>query len=343
MIFGAHMRLSTEVGKDLAKKTNTFKWLIAGLVIVVISILLFLAGFFIRTPSTVPFLSVTWFGDLAWELGKLGLAGGIVATFIRMFHSINFLEEALDKFMWSDIFLSKRNDIDDLWVKLTLFRYRRFSDLDEKERRAFLDKLNSALRSVVGREEEQTVRNHKRIIDIDWKDKELGLIQIHENQSYDIIPKNTDKFKIVTRVTTAGNMKVTDYNIIKDEIFLVSGSGQQKVDFSTKAVDDHIEITYELSGALVYKLKRERIVSWVLDKDPVLSVTSRHVCDGSVVEVNCTPKNLRTRFRENGIRKCFHDDMADAQKASRPGDQRQVCTEILLPGNGFSLYIEQVP
>lgn len=336
------MQLWSEAGKDLARKTGAFFWTIAAMVILVICLALLAIGFSTKFPSEAGIFSEPGFKRLAWEVGALGFTGGIVAVFIRMFHSINFLEAALERIMWSDAFLAKRNDIDDLWFKLTLFKYRRLSSLEDKQQAQFVGRLTAALQGAVGREEEQIVRDHRRSIDIEWMDRQKDVIKVREYQTYDVIPRNTDRFTITTKVTTAGSLKVEEYNVLKDEIFLLAGDKRQQLELVRKICEDHIETTYELSGATLYKLRRERVVSWQLDRDPVLSVTSRHVCDGFSLEVNCNAQSLKTRFREIGARKCFRDDMNDEQKQARPGDQRQVCADTLLPGNGFSLFFQRI-
>lgn len=334
------MQLLSEIWKNLAKKTGGLLWVIAASTIMLFSLALLIVGHFLRTPPTVVFPSAMWFGDLAWGLGTLSLTGGIVAVFIRMLHSINFLEDALNRVMWSTEFLSKRNDIDDLWARLAVFRYRRFSNLHEKEQSEFFDRLTSAFRAVIGREEEQMIRDHRRIIDINWRDEANRIIQITERQTYKVIPSSTAKFTITTTISTGGKLKMRDYKVIKDDIFLKSVDIRQPIDLKREKLHDRVVTTYELSGASTYDIIRDRIVSWAVDNDPIFSVTSRHVCDGFTLEVNCKEKNIETRFRQNGIRKCFKDEMAEDQKKERPGDQRQTCTDTLLPGDGFSLYFQ---
>ncbi|MBB4170793.1 hypothetical protein [Rhizobium sp. BK538] len=335
------MHFVTAMSKWVGRKAVQARWTIASIVLIVVSLLLFGFGFFTKTPSNVATGSSQWFGNLAWELGKLGLSGGVVATLLRMLNSISFFEEVW-KFAWSDSYLAKRNDIEDLWERLTAFRYLRFSNLHETEQREFLERLKGAIRQGMGHEENQFVRGMQRNIDIRWADEARGVVEVTERSTYEVVPRTNEPLTINTRVHVHGKLGINEYTVSKDEIRLLSDNSRA-IPLTSQTGPDHIETRYELSGAKSYRLQRERISSWKLDNDPVLTVTSRHVCDGHNLEVNCVSPNILTRFRENGINKIFIDDMSPSQRQNRPGDQRQLSSGILLPGNGFSIFIERIP
>lgn len=333
---GRQMQLLTEAGKELAKKTGAVFWMIAAAAIFAIFVGLLAFGY--KAPGQPPpaIFTEDWSRALAWEVGKLGITGGVVAVFIRMFHSINFLEAALERIMWSDPFLARRNDIDELWFKLTLFKYRQWN-LDDNEQSSFLSRLKTALQSAVG-EQDQIVRRHHRVIIISSFEERSGVINITEHQTYEVLVKNRKKFLITTRVSVAAGMDINEYKVTEDKIHLFLGGEWRDIKQAAKASDGSIETTYELSGETTYELKRVRKFSWPLDKDPVLSVTSRHICDGFDLEVRSLVPNLKTIFKENGIRKCFESRNLEGQA---PGDQRQICRDTLLPGNGFSLFFKR--
>jgi hypothetical protein len=74
--------------------------LIVAIVVAGVLLLVFGVGNRSTLPGGAPeFLSKTWWGDLAWESGKVVLGGGVVAGFLRIFHSIRLLETGLADFL----------------------------------------------------------------------------------------------------------------------------------------------------------------------------------------------------------------------------------------------------
>lgn len=335
------MRQEIAAVEVLARETKTKKWLIIGTLLVALSFCALAVGYFLKgEPGAVVNRTQHW-GGFLWEVGKIGLSGGLVAAFMKMFYSLNFLEVALENFMWTDKYLAKRNDTKDLWLRLSTFLYLRNQGDNSSKDEVFLARLRIALNHKMRNERNHFMRGLHRSIYIDWLDEVAGIITVTESQTFEVIAATDAEILLESRVRTFGSIPIEEYNIAEDEVILEDPVGKPLV--PRRRQDREYWITeYTLCGSTSYKIRRNRRVSWSIFRDPILSLSATNIYDGLRLEVSCGRSNIKTIFREAPGTAPLKNLMDKKQMELRPGNQHRLLEGVWLPGDGCSLYIEKI-
>lgn len=316
--------------------------LIVATVAVGLLLLMYGAGARSRQPRPEWF-SEAWIGDVAWEAGKVVLGGGIVAGFLRVFHSIRLLETVLGEFLFSDDFLRVRNDLDDLWRRLTTMVYLRNYVDGDGGADSLNAKVQEEIRSRFAYDETFYIRDSVRQMTVSWHDRERSIISVEEETDYTIVPFDPGRpVQVRSRFRAHAGLVVSEYRIEGDVLRQMENGVPSEVSEDRTTTPEEIQIVYTLSGKDRYQVKRLRRMVWPLDRDRYLEVTTPYIIRNFEISVASLEKDIRTTFIEFGLKDKFVDSLAKAVASSNPGNVRRQLKGLMLPGRGFALFFEPV-
>lgn len=339
------MRLSRETAKNTMQAFWKAKPQIYVVLMVVGGIAALGLGYQLKSPTAVPvqIFSKIWFGDILWALGKLSFAGGVIAAFLRIFHALQILEKALEKFMVSDGFLGLRNDLDQLWVKITARIYLKSLDFDDQNNQEFLEKVQDAISKQFEYENKFYLKDTIRSFDIYWKDVDNSIIKIEETQDFICVPIEKGKRIVIeNKFRPNPGREIGDYTVENDNFEILDKWDTGGFIVEDLSSDNLIYKKYTLSGQDEYHIKRSRTLSWSIELDRFYEINSQYICDKYTFICNCFVNDIRTTFIEFGMKDRFRNALTPEVARQRIGDERMVHDGLLLPGNGFAIFFEKV-
>ena len=286
--------------------------------------------------------SLPWWARLAAEVGKLLLAGGFLAAFLRVFQILQIMEKALEHFMMSEGFLKLATDFEGVWSKITTRLY--LNGTDMKENDEFFKKVQQTIQQQLYYDKNYYVRNMHHSIRAELQEDDKKYILVDNVQEYEVIALDDKPIELRFRFKARDSVSLDAYELGEEKIEIESiDTSVQCSPQSKHSVDGEMTVKIiTLIGHKGYKIRRSRKEKWLLDDDPFYEIITRTVCEN--FKFTCAiPKNdLQTSFIEYGVKDRFVDKSPRFTENDRPGDQLRELEGIMLPHNGYAIYFERL-
>lgn len=282
-----------------------------------------------------------WASIALAKIAYVVLIGASTAIFTRFLGGIGMFRDAIADVLGGDAWLDRRNDLEDLWRRITRRIFLPGFREEAKDSQEFLMALNEAMTEVVNRPERRVnyyVKNFKRWVDIRWQNKEDGIVEIIDTLDFEVIPFDESipcQYDMIVVGMAGGNMN--EYKILLREL---------KINGDTKDVSKITSITKEnrsrasipLSGCSVYKVYKKTSYIQNLNSDPVFVAAAGRVIWGMDSTITCKAEGLRINFEEVGVDGAFRPIRDDVDGGVIQRETRKV----LLPEHGFLVVMAKI-
>lgn len=285
--------------------------------------------------------SLAWWASFALEVGKLLLAGGFLAAFLRVFQILQIIETALEHFMMSEGFLKIVTDFEGVWAKVTTRLYLNGADMPESD--AFFKNVQTTIQQQLYYDKNYYVRNMHHSMRITLDD-DSGDIVVENRHEYEVIALDAMPIELRFRFKARDTLSLDSYDFGEEEFDIsVLGTG---IDCETNVEEvqdgEMVVKVITLSGHEGYCINRSRREKWALSEDPFYEIITRTVCENFTFTCIAPYNDIRTSFIEYGVKDRFVNKMAKQTEQDRPGDQQRELNGIMLPHNGYAIYFEKL-
>jgi hypothetical protein len=266
---------------------------------------------------------------------KLVGVGASTALFTRFLGGMGLFKEAISDVLGEDKWLDRRNDLDDLWRRISRRIFLPgFIESNDPSASQFLEAINDAMTKTLLRSasvhHSYYSKDATRTIVIRWADEARRLITINDTLhcKISVFGKKDDEYRIQC-LPTSGNA-LNDY-----ELKLVSAKLDKKSIVVTAPEDGVHRIP--LKGGTSHFISREIHLIQNLLKDPLVIVSSGHVCWGMDVTIVNEIAELSLNWGESGMLGVFE------KMKSEPRLIQLRTREVLLPTQGIYIVLTSPP
>ena len=236
------------------------------------------------------------------------------------------LSEKLEILAYSDDFLQKHNNIEDIWERVTLFKYKSEFPLIYPKLK---EKINNSL---FNKHATPFYYNHF-CITIDIKLVSENSLEITTSTRYSIMRPSIEEFewnfffKILksdyVNLLPSLELKFDDGEIINFD------EKNSKIEENGEYMDINFEHSFK--GKHEYHIRTKRKVIQNIDNDRIIMVGSSRIIDYFDVTINCSP-NLNYVFSESNQNKFEKETFEDERT-------KFTHSKILLPGEIFKVFL----
>jgi hypothetical protein len=293
---------------------------------IAVTILLVFCGGVVLSEYPVP----TWLS----KISQLTLVGASTALFTRFLGGMGMFRDAIADVLGEDRWLDRRNDLEDLWRRITRRIFLIGFQEDAPNSKQFLDELNISMTKAIHKPEQRLnyyVKNAVRRINVSWGDKDKRMVRISDRMDCEIIPFNSgDECRYEFTFTSTTEETMDTYGVKLSKLFL---DGIKKTEEDLTLIKDRNRERRFLTmkGKNSYSLSRTTECIQSIDADPIFVFDSGRVIWGMNVIININASGMRVNFEEIGLEGEFKLKHEDATKGEMERDIRGV----LLPNQGF--------
>ena len=290
---------------------------------------------FIQTLKTICILSFTA-GIFTVALKYIQYLGVFQKEFNRIIDSDAFhnkLKKALSAITFSEDFLNNQSDLNDIWKKVTLSKYKReFPELYKKVEKNIRNELF----------EDNSLKKYYKNVQISYEIEWLqGLeVNIKEYSSFTIIRNTTDPFEWKFFVSFVRDFKSEIQNETEFLNYDKTKIGGEPIDIGKCKILNEEEnerytrkqFSYELKGKYDYHIERCFEFKQTLSEDRLLSFNSSNVVDDLSVYIKTCP-NIEAIFAEVGRNKFYANGIFDGER------QSYINRDVFLPGEKYKIFL----
>jgi len=305
--------------------------LVLGIAIGMGVVLMFIGAF---GDQETPFPRGLWWAALAGEIGRVVLVAGILGAVTRYIVVTEVVLDGLARVLVDrDEVVRRYGDLKELWRNTTQRIY--LSGFDSRRDEAFVKRVRDAIGRSFDYDKPYYVADVIRTLDVHREPEDGRVIRIDETARFDLIPfVARTPVDYETYFLPAGE-PAEEYGHEFDG-FWVDGDAVALKSTDSNGNSREGYQYYPLSGKERYRIETRERYSLDLDQDPFILVRCPYVVASTRLYIDTDDPQLRSVFVEIGVRGAFVDQVADGGLAKqRPATQRQICDDILLPGQGF--------
>jgi hypothetical protein len=267
-----------------------------------------------------------------FRLAQVILIGASTALFTRFLGAMGMFRDAIADVLGDDKWLDRRNDLEDLWRRITRRIFLPGFREDSQEANGLLMALNATMNSVIHKPEQRVnyfAKNMIRRLRIYWQDPVRKIIAVEDVLETKIIPfdpLNGCTYDMIFYPTTGE--QITDYTVSLSRLSL-NGVEQDIALLSPIVENNRHRISVSVSGSEI-RLSRTTVSTQSVENDPIFVVGAGRVVWGLNVIITVEAEGLRINFEEVGVDGMFRLVREDA------GRVHEWSTEgALLPDQGF--------
>lgn len=243
------------------------------------------------------------------------------------------LKKTLSAITFSEEFLNKQNDINDIWKKVTLSKYKKeFPEIYDKVQKNVVNELF----------QDNSLTKYYKNVQISY---ELELIDefeinVKEFSSFTIIRNKTNSFSWDFFVTFARDFEAEQKNesaLLDKEKTRIDGVpiDMSKCKITTEEENDTFinkRFSYDIKGKKEYHIERCFEFSQKLNEDRIISFSSSHVIDDLSVYIKKCDK-LEVVFEAVGKNKFYKNEIFTGERIS------YINRDVFLPGEKYKLFV----
>jgi len=261
---------------------------------------------------------------------KVIAVGASTACFTRFLGGMGMFRDAIADVLGDDKWLDRRNDLEDLWRRVSRRVFMPGYSETVPDSQAFLAALNEAMtrviRQPVTRRRGYYTRDTKRRVDVRWKDKEKKIVEIVDTVDCTVVVfdvRGEETYDVV--VTPTAGEAPENYQI---KLTSVEVDGQPH---TPPQPDSNGIVPIPLKGARSHHLTRTIVFQQRIESDPLYLLAAGHVVWGMNVFLTNEAAGLRINHEEIGSQGLF-------RPIKKGGLSWELDTEsVLLPEQGIAL------
>ena len=268
------------------------------------------------------------------RISQVTLVGASTALFTRFLGGMGMFRDAIADVLGEDRWLDRRNDLEDLWRRITrrifLIGFRE----DAPDSKQFLDALNLSMTKAIHKPEQRLnyyVKNAARRINVSWENEKTRMVRISDRMDCEVIPFNSNdecRYEFTFTSTTEETMETYGVKLSK---LSLDGIAKAEEDLVLVKEPQRERRFLTMKGNSLYSLSRTTTSIQSIDADPIFVFDSGRVIWGMNVVITVNAPGMRVSFEEIGLEGEFKLKHEDATKGEMERDTRGV----LLPNQGF--------
>lgn len=342
-----------KVFKDWKLPQKTFSWLkrVSRHVVVYFPPLL---GFLVLYQNSNNY----WFEEgSAWYifLNSVSVAfitGGILTITMNALKYFDFFKKQLEDILLGDNFLEKRNDIHDLWTKVSRILYKRkFPEIAKKLENLILSEYLPKDSPYYSESFENEIH-----FEFDKADENILVLTEVHNQ----IVKSHNNTKINVKFTSTINLpddktmredpsrlnleflKINENDLYCSENYIKERGCYKLNEYSFELIEEtqgsemRMKGMINLTGSHEYKITKKISKKYYLNVNPIKAFTASHIFNNFLVSYTF-PKELRVEFHKLGTVKSFTEQDTPSNESAKYKYEG-----ILLPQQGFALGLTKI-
>lgn len=236
---------------------------------------------------------VIW-SDLLIKLGDVLIIGVVVGYLTSVAQWSGIFKKEIQDIVFGKEFLNKRNDIEDIWYRVTkqMFKFK-FSDIH----RDMLD----ALRQILPKEDDISYyEDYDADTKVEWVDRERGLIKSIDTFAIFIVTESEKEFSYPIKSWTITDDDDNE-NIRQSIKVCVDGKTMSDLKTSTKREGDEIcsETLIPLKGKKRYFLQYTREKIYNINEDYYIAYRAKYITKNLKVSLEL-PDDIEALFVERG-------------------------------------------
>lgn len=232
-------------------------------------------------------------------IGNVLVVGVVIGFVTNVLQNFGLFKEELGKVLYGKDFMSKRIDIDDIWINASKVIFEeKFPDIQDE----FLERIKEYLPC----QDVAYYDNYETHIDLSWHDKEQGLIKVTDKKIFDLIPVSVKKFRYTySSWTTVNSGDTFSYKLID---LSVNGRSlkSSKIKRQSPKTDNEIcnKLKFSLKGASKYRIILHDEKIYNINYDYVIGFRSKHITHNFRVQLN-HPEDIEATFVSCGTQHQF--------------------------------------
>lgn len=313
---------------------SRFSPLAIALILLCAGVLVALLGFVVELGAVAGSLRES-LGGLLRDMGLAILVGGVVGAIFRVVAMLNLHEEMFAAFILDPKTLARRNDLREMWLKLTRIQYLQGR---EPPGEGFVEEIGEALESSVMAGKSVVLEGVDRDLKVDWardldgKPVDGRRAVVRENLKMRVIPVGVDgtgEFSTEYTLTVGGSF----------EGYRIEVKSFCEGNWDGKALPYTLEPgeTLTLLKAPIASIKDVFLIreyEWDICDDPHMMIAWAYLTRGYKLSVECAARDIRLFFLTE---KEFEEDMPEAERRAQPWRMKKVCKGVLLPGQSHTI------
>lgn len=302
-------------------------------VVFAISVILIILGFLIRErillevdPKCPGYMI---FGIIVPKFAELAFAGSIITILTSNSEVIESYRTELIDIVHDSKLIKYRCNISNIWNNVTkALLKQRFNDIHSE--------LLPILKSQIPDEEVSYYRNYDISYDIKWHNKDVGLVDVIETTSIEVVADTTEEFTFAqnTMIDIEPEQACNCYIYMKDDSIKVNGKIEVcNVKKTENSDSKRHSLTLNLKGSQTYKIEKIVEKRYNIYRDPVLGFRAKYMTKNIEVIFDI-PNDLEIYFIENGIQHPF--------EFRKIGDNscRYKYNGLFLPKQGYNAFLK---
>lgn len=230
--------------------------------------------------------------------------GASTALFTRLLGGMGMFRDAIADVLGDEAWLDRRNDLDDLWRRITRRVFLPgLSDSSDKSSAQFLVALNEAMTGAIpDRRSRYYEKNVRRTATIRWVDKDKRIVEIIDTMNCEVVVFARQDQAYEVRCSPPVGRDLADYSIV---VLSARVDGKEWLGKDGRNISPEGILEIPLKALSTHTLSRELKFKQDLKEDPLLHLSCGHVTWGMTVTVVNLESDLKTIWEEIGISNVF--------------------------------------
>jgi hypothetical protein len=341
LLWGTLMQYLKDIAQALRGPLRAIAYIVAT---VVLSGCLWLILEADRIPTNPPpaVWSGAWFLLLSAKLAYFVLIGTSTALVTRLLGGVGMFRDAISDVLGEDAWLDRRNDLEDLWRRITRRIFLPGFREDAPDAPQLLAALNDTMTQMVHKPAQRVsyyAKDVKRRITVRWHNETARTVKMTDVLDCRIFPFEPHKgciYEIYFTGTTGE--PITDYSIQLTKLS-IDEEEQDITKVKREQEGNWVRLLVELNGKRSYRLSRTLEIIQNIEADPIFVVAAGRVVWGMSAIVFCDTPAIRINFEEVGVTRVFRAVRTDDANG---GFERET-NGALFPEQGFMFVMAAKP
>lgn len=233
------------------------------------------------------------------KLADVLVIGGVLGFMANASRFLGIFKQDLQDIIYGKEFLDQRKDIYTVWENLSKKLFKNKFPVIHKD-------LLKAINDYLPQDEVSYYNDHEAHTNIEWADREKGIIRVTEDITFDLISE-TDKAIPYPIKTWTINSKVADYKNDITSITVNGVSATNSLSIKKESKDgDYIcsERTLTLKGSTKYSIKYSIVKEYNIREDYYIGFRAKYIVKDLRVSLDL-PDDLEATFVCRGTQKDF--------------------------------------
>lgn len=296
-----------------------------GWIIGIIGLIFYIVGYAFKYNELYPLIS-----EILIKIADVLIIGVVVGYLTSVAQWSGIFKREIQDIVFGKEFLTKRNDIEDIWYNVTkqMFKFK-FADIHK-------DLLSTLRLTLPGEEDISYYEDHDSDISLEWIDREKGIVKSIEAITFTLVAESDKKIALPIRTYTM--MSGQTEGSVSDPNILVDGKKPeiQNNPPSKNGDEIHHSSTVFLSGKKQYCVSYTREKTYCIYEDYFIGLKSQYLLKNLTVTLNL-PEGIEATFIERGT----NIEFSNVKKSQK--HIKKKLKGVIFPKQGYIFALKVIP